>query len=119
MNKIINGVASEYDMPMKYENKTTTIFIDNQAMEERYGEQLYQEYLEKENKELKEKLNRLENKYSKALELLVDFNLPCEQRMFMDRYSEWCELNCSVSDECYKKCWNKYIESELEKSKSE
>lgn len=69
--------------------------------------------------ELEQKVNQLENKYNKALELLVDFNLPCERQMFMDRYSEWCELNCSVSDECYKKCWNKYIESELEKSKSE
>ena len=64
-------------------------------------------------------INQLENKYNKALELLVYFNLPCERQMFMDRYSEWCELNCSVSDECYKKCWNKYIEAELEKSKSE
>lgn len=68
---------------------------------------------------LQQKVNQLESKYNKALELLVDFNLPCERKMFMDRYSEWCELNCSVSDECYKKCWNKYIEAELEKSKSE
>lgn len=41
-------------------NKETTIFIDTQDMEERYGEQLYQEYLEKENKQLKDKVNQLE-----------------------------------------------------------
>lgn len=40
-------------------NKETTIFIDTQDMEERYGEQLYQEYLEKENKELKSVLNEV------------------------------------------------------------
>ena len=33
-------------------NKATTIFIDTQDMVERYGEELYQEYLEKANKEL-------------------------------------------------------------------
>lgn len=32
----------------------TTIFIDTQDMEERYGEELYKEYLEKENNQLKE-----------------------------------------------------------------
>lgn len=35
-------------------NEGTTIFIDTQDMEERYGEELYKEYLEKENKQLKE-----------------------------------------------------------------
>ena len=68
MNKIINGVASEYDIPMKYENKTTTVFIDTQDMEERYGEQLYQEYLEKENKELKDKVNQLEKEVERLKE---------------------------------------------------
>jgi hypothetical protein len=84
-------------------------------------EELYDEMnnWRNETKELKQKVNQIENKYNKALELLVDFNLPCERQMFMDRYSEWCELNCSVSDKCYKRCWNKYIEVELEKSKSE
>lgn len=68
MNKIINGVASEYDLPMKYENKTTTVFIDTQDMEERYGEHLYQEYLEKANKELKEKVNQLEKEVERLKE---------------------------------------------------
>ena len=33
--------------------KQPTMFIDTQDMEERYGEQLYQDYLEEENKQLK------------------------------------------------------------------
>lgn len=37
----------------------TTIFIDTQDMEERYGEELYKEYLEKENKQLKKQLEYL------------------------------------------------------------
>ena len=53
MSKIINGVVSEYDMPMKYENKKMTVFIDTQDMEERHSEELYKEYLENENKQLK------------------------------------------------------------------
>jgi hypothetical protein len=37
--------------------KQPTIFIDTQDMEERYGEQLYQDYLEEENKDLKQKID--------------------------------------------------------------
>ena len=36
------------------------IFIDTQDMEERYGEELYKEYLENENKQLKSILTELE-----------------------------------------------------------
>ena len=59
-------------------------------------------------KSLKE-IERLNNKYNKALELLADYNLPCEydEGKIPDNY---CEENCS---EDYKKCWNKYIELEL------
>ena len=69
MNKIINGIASEYDMPMKYENKKTTIFIDTQDMEERYGEGLYMDYLKEENQKLKDRItNAIER-----LEALITF----------------------------------------------
>lgn len=37
--------------------KQPTIFIDTQDMEERYGEQLYQDYLEEENKDLKQRID--------------------------------------------------------------
>ena len=40
-------------------NKGTTIFIDTEDMEERYGEELYKEYLEKENKQLKQENKKL------------------------------------------------------------
>ena len=36
------------------------IFIDKEDMEERYGEELYKEYLEKENKRLNNIINELE-----------------------------------------------------------
>lgn len=98
MNKIINGVASEYDMPMKYENKTTTIFIDTQDMEERYGEQLYQEYLEKENKELKQKVNQLETNWN---ELKKELNTLLEMGGF-NSYGITCALGCihKIEDRC-------------------
>ena len=41
--------------------KKPTIFIDTQDMEERYGGQLYQDYLEEENKLLKDKIEELES----------------------------------------------------------
>ena len=52
-------------------NEKTTIFIDTQDMEERYGEELYKEYLEKENQQLKkenEKLNHYKLLYQKVKE---------------------------------------------------
>lgn len=59
--------------------------------------------------EISKEIERLNNKYNKALELLADYNLPCEydEGKIPDNY---CEENCS---EDYKKCWNKYIELEL------
>ena len=58
---------------------------------------------------LLEEIERLNNKYNKALELLSDYNFPCEydEGKIPDNY---CEENCSDD---YKKCWNKYIELEL------
>lgn len=40
--------------------KQPQVFIDTQDMEERYGEELYKEYLEKENKRLNNIINELE-----------------------------------------------------------
>ena len=54
-------------------------------------------------------IERLNKKYNKALELLADYNMPCEydEGKMPDDY---CEENC---DDDYKKCWDKYIELEL------
>lgn len=40
--------------------KQPQVFIDTQDMEERYGEELYKEYLEKENKRLNNIIKRFE-----------------------------------------------------------
>lgn len=83
MNKIINGVASEYDIPMKYENKKMTIFIDTQDMEERYGEELYKEYLEKENQQLKETIKKVNSRNSK--QRLANRKLQDKNKQLKDR----------------------------------
>ena len=44
------------------------IFIDTQDMEERYGEELYKEYLENQNKEMKEKINKAIENCKKSIE---------------------------------------------------
>ena len=41
--------------------KQPQVFIDTQDMEERYGEELYKEYLEKENKRLNNKLKNIKS----------------------------------------------------------
>lgn len=50
-------------------NKGTTIFIDTEDMEERYGEELYKEYLEKDNKQLKQEKEKLHH-YKKLYQSL-------------------------------------------------
>ena len=63
MSEKINGyLYQEYEpAPNKPCEIKTTIFIDTQDMEERYGEELYKEYLEKENKQLKEELQKADS----------------------------------------------------------
>lgn len=39
--------------------KQPTIFIDTQDMEERYGEQLYQDYLVEQNKDLQQRIDKM------------------------------------------------------------
>lgn len=52
----------------------------------------------------------LKEKYNKALEILVEHNLPCELDEFNIVNAEYCMVNCSVDNEIFKKCWDEYIE---------
>ena len=87
-------------------------YLENQLQEARYLVTILHKQTEEKDKEIE----RLNNKYNYALKLLADFNMPCEccDCKISDEY---CEENCSVDDECYKKCWNKYIELELKEGK--
>ena len=58
-------------------------------------------------------LGDLKIKYDKALELLNEHTMPCEMDDFMNVNSDWCELNCSVDENIFKQCWDKYIEFKL------
>ncbi len=95
----------------------------NKWLDNEYGvsytrlEELHDYFFEKYTDQ-KEEIERLKKKYNKALELLVDYNLPCEYDEFNIENSDYCEINCSVDDEVYKKCWDKYIELELKDSDS-
>lgn len=57
----------------------------------------------------------LEEKYNKALELLSEYQMPCDIDEFNVKNADYCSSNCSVDEEVYKKCWNRYIEQELDK----
>lgn len=52
----------------------------------------------------------LREKYNKALDILLDFDMPCEIDDFNTTDIEWCSKNCSNDEETFKKCWNRYIE---------
>lgn len=68
----------------------------------------------KESKLLLDYITNLQQKYDKVLELLVDFDLPCENDDFNTTAGlDYCSKNCSNDDEQYKKCWNKFIEWRL------
>lgn len=60
----------------------------------------------RENEELKKQLDR-------ALCLLSEMYPPCEQDGFMDKYSDYCERNCGVDEEIFKKCWLMYIKDKV------
>ena len=55
--------------------KQPQVFIDTQDMEERYGEELYKEYLEKENKRLNNIINELEKGIKENIEELEEHQL--------------------------------------------
>ena len=62
--------------------------------------------LNKENRKLKKQLDC-------ALKLLAEMFPPCERDGFMDKHSDYCQLNCGVDKEVFKKCWLMYIEDKL------
>ena len=64
------------------------------------------ESLLNENQELKKQLDC-------ALEILAKMFPPCERDGFMDKYSDYCQLNCGVDEEVFKKCWLMYIKDKL------
>lgn len=63
----------------------------------------------------KEETQNLAKKYNKALQLLTDYNLPCEIDEFNTKEEniDFCLQNCSVDESIYLKCWDRYIEQEL------
>ena len=61
-------------------------------------------------------ITNLQQKYEKALELLRDFDLPCETDNFNIECSDFCAINCGNDEEQFKKCWDKFIEWKLNKN---
>lgn len=72
-------------------------------------------YTEKYVNRLKNENQKLKKKLDKAIELLIEYNMPCEINDFMNKNVDYCSSKCSVDEEVFKKCWLRYIEQELEK----
>lgn len=73
-----------------------------------YDLSLENDFLQQENQKLKAK-------YNKALEILVDYQLPCEIDNFniKDENIDYCSRNCSVDEKIFIECWNRYIEQQM------
>lgn len=65
------------------------------------------------NTKLLEENKNLKSQLDCALKLLSDMNPPCEIDGFMDNHTDYCEINCGVDEEVFKKCWLMYIKDEL------
>ena len=63
----------------------------------------------------RQKRNNYKEKYNKALQLLTEYNLPCEIDNFNTKEEnlDYCSRNCSVDEEIYIKCWDRFIEQSL------
>lgn len=61
----------------------------------------------------REEAQKLKKQLDCALKLLSDMNPPCEIDGFMDNHTNYCEINCGVDEEIFKKCWLLYIEDKL------
>lgn len=106
------------DFKMTDENKkildelTKPVGIRHFLIETEFGDKFdvveYPEYqkLQQENQELKKQLDC-------ALGLLSEMYPPCEKDGFMDKHSDYCELNCGVDEEIFKKCWLMYIKDKV------
>ena len=105
MNKEYIHKDTRTDEPLHQELQNYFQVINGTAL-------YYENYV----KQLQQEIERLNKKYDKALELLQDFNMPCEccDCKIPDEY---CEKHCTDNSECYKKCWDKYIELELKENK--
>ena len=64
--------------------KQPTIFIDTQDMEERYGEQLYQDYLVEQNKDLQQESKKQKEVIDKAIEYIEKF-IPIDEDTILMR----------------------------------
>ena len=66
-------------------------------------------------KQLEQESQKLKEKYNKALQLLTEYNLPCEIDNFNTKEEnlDYCSRNCSVDEKTYIKCWDRFIEQSL------
>ena len=59
----------------------------------------------------------LKQRLDYALKLLSEIYPPCDIDGFMDRHSDYCQINCGVDEEVFKNCWYLYIEDKIKEIK--
>lgn len=101
----------EIENNMYYQTNIKTSRNEDSVYAMKYvSQQILIDKLQQENQQLKEK-------YNKALEILNEYNLPCEIDKFNTKEEnlDYCSKNCSVDEEIFIKCWDRFIEQEIEK----
>lgn len=122
INNAYNNLVDKI-IELQNENKSlrSEIKVHSKKSNERYKAiKIQEEYISKLHLEAQKYFDNMmdaENKYNKALELLVENDLPCNKDNFMDKNIHYCSMNCSLDEEIFKNCWNRYIEQELENEK--
>lgn len=102
--------SGEYLNQLKFEVSMLEDLVDNNEVSEedkRFIDMTHR------NTELLEENQKLRIKLDYALKLLSDIYPPCEIDGFMDKHSAYCQMNCGVDEDVFKKCWLLYIEEKL------
>lgn len=101
---------SELESILDYLETTSLEPHDDYVSEFSYKDQ---KTLWKDIKELQQENQELKKLLDYALKLLSDYNTPCDIDGFMDKHSDYCQINCGVDEEIFKNCWLLYIEDKL------
>ena len=91
-----------------YKNKNQRLQQKNEELKKELSNdhQIKMKRLQQENRELKQQLDC-------SLGFLSENCPPCEKDGFMDKHSDYCERNCGVDEEIFKKCWLMYIKDKV------
>ena len=106
--------SGEYYNQLRFERDMLEHVVDNAEVSKEDREFIDMTHR---NTELLEENQELKKQLDCALKILSEMYPPCEIDSFnmKEENLEYCSQNCSVDEAIFVKCWNRFIEQELEK----